>query len=263
MNELRPYMKFFNKNTKIYIILFLVMGAFLNVLPLIIVTFANLPKQDLSSFTTPLLNYISILIFVYGISIVNKDFSGALSIRADRKNCIKSIILTLIILAFVLSVISIVLIFLSKLSMELITGYNLDIVSLLKQDLLWISIPTIIESSTANMPLVYLNYFINLCISEICIGLIGALLGAFTYRVRKATSFTLLIGLPILILIYIVNFAIKHTQKMLTFLDKIITLFANPYILLGLKVGTIFVCITLIILLLRRAPIKDYANDLL
>lgn len=263
MNELRPYMKFFNKNTKLYIILFLVMGAFLNVLPLIIVTFANLPKQDLSSFTTPLLNYISILIFVYGISIVNKDFSGALSIRADRNNCIKAIILTLIILSFVLSIISIVLIFLSKLSMEFITGYKVDILSLLKQDLLWTSIPMIIESSTANMPLAYLNYFINLCISEMCIGLIGALLGAFTYRVRKATSFTLLIGLPILILIYVVNFAIKHIQKMLIHLDKIIILFANPSVLLGLKVGAIFICIALIILLLRRAPIKDYANDLL
>ena len=89
------------------------------------------------------------------------------------------------------------------------------------------------------------------------------LLGAFTYRVRKVTSITILIGLPILMVIYIVNFATKNMHKMLLYLEKIIYSFQNPFILFGTKVGIIVICIIFIILLLRKAPIKEYANDLL
>lgn len=52
-------------------------------------------------------------------------------------------------------------------------------------------------------------------------------------------------------------------HKMLLYLEKIIYSFQNPFILFGTKVGIIVICIIFIILLLRKAPIKEYANDLL
>lgn len=264
MNELKPYIKFFNKNTKLYIIMFVIMGILINILPVFILKiFGELSKNNLSTIVNPIFAYIAILIFVYGVNIANKDFSGALSIRADRKSCIKAIVMDLIILSFVISIIGIILIFLSKLFIEIMTGYSIDLSVLLNRDIIWTSISALIEPSTSSIPLTYLNYFAQICINEICIGLIGALLGAFTYRVRKATSVTILIGLPILIIIYIVNFATKNMHKILMFLEKIIYSFQNPFILFGTKVGIIVICIIFIILLLRKAPIKDYANDLL
>ncbi|HGM1554229.1 TPA: ABC transporter permease, partial [Clostridioides difficile] len=151
----------------------------------------------------------------------------------------------------------------SKLFIEIITGYNIELSVLLKRDMIWTSISALIEPSTSSISLTYLNYFVQICLNEICIGFIGVLLGAFTYRVRKVTSITILIGLPILMVIYIVNFATKNMHKMLLYLEKIIYSFQNPFILFGTKVGIIVICIIFIILLLRKAPIKEYANDLL
>ncbi len=87
--------------------------------------------------------------------------------------------------------------------------------------MIWTSISALIDPSTSSMPLTYLNYFVQICINEICIGFIGVLLGAFTYRVRKVTSITILIGLLILMIIYIVNFATKNMHKMLLYLEKL------------------------------------------
>ncbi|HBG5727200.1 TPA: ABC transporter permease [Clostridioides difficile] len=264
MNELKPYIKFFNKNTKLYIIIFMIVGIVMNILPVFILKiFGEASKTNLSTIVNPILTYITILLFVYGVNIANKDFSGALSIRADRKSCIKAIVIDLIILSFVISILGIVLIFLSKLFIEIITGYSIELSVLLKRDMIWTSISALIDHSTSSMPLTYLNYFVQICINEICIGFIGVLLGAFTYRVRKVTSITILIGLPILMIIYIVNFATKNMHKMLLYLEKIIYSFQNPFILFGTKVGIIVICIIFIILLLRKAPIKEYANDLL
>ncbi|AWH77175.1 hypothetical protein [Clostridioides difficile] len=264
MNELKPYIKFFNKNTKLYIIIFMIVGIVMNILPVFILKIlGEASKTNLSTTVNPILTYITILPFVYGVNIANKDFSGALSIRADRKSCIKAIVIDLIILSFVISILGIVLIFLSKLFIEVMTGYSIELSVLLKRDMIWTSISALIDPSTSSTPLTYLNYFVQICINEICIGFIGVLLGAFTYRVRKVTSITILIGLPILIVIYMVNFATKNMHKMLLYLEKIIYSFQNPFILFGTKVGIIVICIIFIILLLRKAPIKEYANDLL
>lgn len=264
MNELKPYIKFFNKNTKLYIITFVVIGVLMNILPVVVLkVFGEVSKDNLYTIVNPILTYLTILVFVYGVNMVNKDFSGALSIRADRKSCIKAIVMNLIIVSLITSIVGVFLIFLSKLFIEIITGYNIELSVLLRKDMIWTSISALIEPSTSSITLTYLNYFVQICINEICIGLIGAALGAFTYRVRKVSSIAILIGLPILTIIYMVNFAIKNTNKILIYLEKIIYSFQNPFILLGAKVGIIALCIVFIILLLRKAPIKDYANDLL
>ena len=105
MNELKPYIKFFNKNTKLYIIIFMIVGIVMNILPVFILKiFGEASITNLSTIVNPILTYITILIFVYGVNIANKDFSGALSIRADRKSCIKAIVIDLIILSFVISI---------------------------------------------------------------------------------------------------------------------------------------------------------------
>lgn len=112
MNELKPYIKFFNKNTKLYIIIFMIVGIVMNILPVFILKiFGEASKTNLSTIVNPILTYITILLFVYGVNIANKDFSGALSIRADRKSCIKAIVIDLIILSFVISILGIVLYF--------------------------------------------------------------------------------------------------------------------------------------------------------
>lgn len=129
--------------------------------------------------------------------------------------------------------------------------------------MIWTSISALIEPSTSSISLTYLNYFVQICLNEICIGFIGVLLGAFTYRVRKVTSITILIGLPILMVIYIVNFATKNMHKMLLYLEKLFIHFRIRLFYLEQKVGIIVICIIFIILLLRKAPIKEYANDLL
>ncbi|MBY2477646.1 ABC transporter permease [Clostridioides difficile] len=264
MNELKPYIKFFNKNTKLYIITFIIVGIVMNILPVIALkAFGEVSKNNLYTNVNPILTYLTILIFVYGVNMVNKDFSGALSIRADRKSCIKAIVTNLIVLSFIISIVGMVLIFLSKLFIEIITGYSIDLSTLLKKDAIWTSISALIEPTTSSIPLTYLNYFVQIVVNEIFIGLIGALLGAFTYRVRKATSVTMLIGIPVLVIIYMINFATKNIDKILIYLEKIIYLFQNPFILLGTKIGIMAICVIFIVLLLRKAPIKDYANDLL
>ncbi len=111
-----------------------------------------------------------------------------------------------------ISILGIVLIFI-KAIYRVMTGYSIELSVLLKRDMIWTSISALIDPSTSSTPLTYLNYFVQICINEICIGFIGVLLGAFTYRVRKVTSITILIGLPILIVIYMVNFATKNMHK--------------------------------------------------
>ncbi len=65
------------------------------------------------------------------------------------------------------------------------TGYSIELSVLLKRDMIWTSISALIDPSTSSTPLTYLNYFVQICINEICIGFIGVLLGALHIELEK------------------------------------------------------------------------------
>ena len=92
---------------------------------------------------------------------------------------------------------------------------------------------------------------------------IGFLLGSILYRLKKKTSIIIFLIIPtIVITFYIFNTDLIMNYIVINLVD-ILRFIINVNIHLIIKLLTIVISLTCSVLLLKNAPIKEYAHDLI
>lgn len=96
---------------------------------------------------------------------------------------------------------------------------------------------------------------------------IGFLLGSILYRLKKRTSIIIFLVIPTVVVILGVIFSIFNTDLLMSYiatnLGIILIFITNVNIGLIIKILTITISLISSVLLLKNAPIKEYAHDLI
>ncbi|MDY3001946.1 hypothetical protein [Romboutsia timonensis] len=96
---------------------------------------------------------------------------------------------------------------------------------------------------------------------------IGFLLGSILYRLKKRTSIIIFLVIPTIVITIGVAFYIFNTDLIMNYivinLVDILRFIINVNIRLIIKLLTIVISLTCSVLLLKNAPIKEYAHDLI
>ena len=96
---------------------------------------------------------------------------------------------------------------------------------------------------------------------------IGFLLGSILYRLKKKTSIIIFLIIPTIVITLGVAFYIFNTDLIMNYivinLVDILRFIINVNIRLIIKLLTIVISLTCSVLLLKNAPIKEYAHDLI
>lgn len=187
---------------------------------------------------------------IFSLSLSVKEFSGAMSIRADRIAFLKASILFIIVFNFSI----LILVNLAEIVIlntcntgNFVAGNESEMVQLIIGD------KGIIGS------------FLGLFISQVSFSLIGFMLGAIFYRIDIKTSVILFIAVPIVVVLYLTRLSYINApiiniigENILWMVDYFLR---NPVVfyLVELVIGAI--SMGLAYLMLRNAPIKDYAHS--
>lgn len=185
----------------------------------------------------------------------------------------------MIIISLLFSLVSNTTDLLYKYILESTSGYNVNIVN---NGVRTIDIVDIINSLYSyfnisvrelniNMDTIKLGYLgnvINLTLRLIMNCSIGFLIGALSYRIKKIISTIICIGVPVVGVIWIIREFVTNNS---IFVEKLVNRFLIPMAEFFASYNNVFlleslttsICIMGTILLLRKAPIKEYANDLI
>lgn len=282
MKELKPYLKMLNKNTYIYMFILLLLIIGIDGMNLIgaIYTKNYTIEDNFLIFRSETYYILGLVMFICSICILQKDFSIAISIKGDRKSYLKSMILYILCLCFVSTVIGVGVEFLESTILNGFTGYDAAIIS---RSIFWeISevlnkiqeeitggswATSLIYTTRDDTLLSILDMIINTFINNFIFSALGLFIGALVYRLKKVTILLLFAGMPVLSTIYLLiefykdkyGFVEKHIWTYWSNLGHIITTCQN--ILVKVLIAMIFIIGA--ILLLIKAPIKEYAHDLI
>lgn len=252
MNSIKPHLNFLMHSYKqwmLFIAIFIGIQVFITIIQAYTIGenhFKTLAmyKQQIDIFTI-------FLPTVSMVTISTREFGGAMSIRGDRMSFIKASIIYII----MISLSSLVFAYVVKFGINLMVGGY--------------------EEQYADIGgyLIVLNNFIgnngvivnllSIFSLQLVFCSLGFMFGAIFYNLDIKTSVILFIGLPIIITFYIVKLTFSNSSLILRVADHItnigIYLCTKPLIFYSLEVVTILISLFLAYLLLRNAPIKEYA----
>ena len=174
--------------------------------------------------------FSSMFCFIAGIMFILRNFSGAISIKGDRKNLLKAFAVWAIIMSSFMVVFSTTLEVGLKILTEVITHKEVTLIGLMLFSL-------------------------------------GYMLGAIGYRLKKRTNILVFVVIPVVLIGFLVNSALRIDEFIIIMLvaicNIIVYLVENP----GLIILISLICIGVFSLigtkLLIKAPTKEYSNDLL
>lgn len=201
--------------------------------------------------------------FIIGIMFILKNFSGAISIRGDRKNFLKAFAAWAIIMSSFMVVFSTTIEVGVKILIEAITHKEVLLISHVP----WVGI-AVMEMQNPDITFIWFikTIFIRF-ISSLMLFSLGYMLGAIGYRLRKRTNILVFVVIPVILIGFLVNSALRMDEFIINIgvaICNIIVYFVeNPIILVLVNIiciGTLSISGTK---LLINAPTKEYANDLL
>lgn len=207
--------------------------------------------------------FSSMFCFITGIMFILKNFSGAISIRGDRKNFLKALAIWAIIMSLFMVVFSTTLEVGLKILTEVITNKEVILIG----DTPWVEI----AGMEMKNPDITFIWFIKTIFSRFISGLmlfsLGYMLGAIGYRLKKRTNILVFVVIPVILIGLLVNSALRMDKFIMDMgveiINMIVYLVENP----GLIILISLICIGVFSLigtkLLIKAPTKEYANDLL
>lgn len=207
-----------------------------------------------------------ITIIIYGVALSYKEFNGAMSIKANRKDYLKYSILSMIILGIILSIFSVASDLVAKFVLEYNTDYNAyvytnlgisinEIQSLLEKLGTGISFGIFYQYDIN-----YTGSILNTFLSIMKIGSLGFMLGALIYRLKKSTSIIIFIGIPLCIALFLIGNVVNNYEIVTpNLIQTLLYLIGNNITTISLTILNFIIGI----LLLKNAPIKEYAHDLI
>lgn len=252
MSNYKPYFRYIkdiNLNMLFVFIVIIFVNTFTSVISITKTVYVDGVIDFLSQCT--LIGSIACLALgvIYSLSL----FNSIMSIKADRVGYLKAVFLWGTILAVGFALFGFGFDMLCKLILESWTKLPVKIYS----NLPWIDMGSI-QVATGT---------ISRIINNMMMFSIGFGVGAIWYRLKVRTSILLFGVLPIASIVYIFNLGMRNPEKMNIFITNIGNMIANltgnPLLFTGLKCLLVVVFSISGIMLLIKAPIKDYANDLL
>ena len=259
-----PYIKFLKRDVKRTLIVFIAIvtvNVGMSVISNIISSFDKSSIEPIRFFSqASMLGYI--MCGVYGMVCTVKTFGAAISIKGDRIGFLKALGLWSITIAIFTALFSIFFEIGCKVLMELITERDVYVIS----DVLWVNISDY-EFTVADMSLMwFIKGIITRTLASLLMISLGYMVGAISYRLKVRTNLILFIGVPILFAGYISAKAFKDQDMVLSwgtnFINTMLYIIQNQALLTVLHIIAITVFTFVGTKFLIKAPIKDYAHDL-
>ncbi|MCC3869085.1 hypothetical protein [Terrisporobacter mayombei] len=201
--------------------------------------------------------------FMAGIMFILKNFSGAISIRGDRKNFLKALAVWAVIMSLSMIVFSTALEIGLKTLVEVITHRDVVLIT----DFPWAEVAGM---EMKNLDITFI-WIIKTIFSRFMNGLmlfsLGYMIGAIGYRLRKRTNILVFIVIPVVLIGYIINSALRMDKFIIDLgvvICNIIVYFVeNSVLIILLNIICIGIFSFVGNKLLMKAPTKEYANDLI
>lgn len=260
-----PYLSFLKRNVKIILGVFILIGA----VNIGATSISNIIMSSNETSTEPIRIMIQatqmsmFICFLFGIVSIIKMFNGAMSIRGDRVGFLKALAVWSIIIALFLSISSILFEIGSKVLIEYATNREVYIIS----DVLWINLEDV-EIKVTDLSLIwFVKTIILRTLTNILMISVGYMVGAIEYRLKIKYNILLFIVIPVIFVGYLINQIIRSEEIILNIIMNIMTMMLyiieKPMIYAIIQVVLIGICTFIGTKLLIKAPIKDYAHDLI
>ncbi|MGX4600499.1 hypothetical protein [Faecalimicrobium sp. JNUCC 81] len=270
MKRMNPYYSIIRRNTIFLLLLTFSIIAFNTFTELSVMIMTSSYLDNLVDGNVVFINSshfsATIVIIIYGTLLSYKEFNGAMSIKSNRKEYLKYSIVFIIIVSIILSIFSVCVDLVSKLILEYKTGYNAYVYTNLGISIN--EIQTLLEKVGMGMSfsifyqydINYIEVILNTFLIIMGLGSLGFMLGALIYRLKKMTSILIFIGIPLCIILFIIGNIMNNYGVIHIYLIQIILLFTSNNII---TITSTILSFVIGILLLRNAPIKEYAHDLI
>ena len=273
MNKLMPYFRLMKKSIILMIVITLSIAITHDGKEILTGFKHSVFENGYLIFKSEIYSTTALLIFIYGIYLSYIKFNVAINIKADRKSYIKASIITMIGMGIVFSIFTVLW---SLILVEYVSGKNALV---LGDSAYFVNTFTDIINSSLEMVTTVLYAFSDLSIRRFIMDIlgqlltlfafssIGFLLGSILYRLKKRTSIIIFLVIPTIVITIGVAFYIFNTDLIMNYivinLVDILRFIINVNIRLIIKLLTIVISLICSVLLLKNAPIKEYAHDLI
>ena len=276
MNKLMPYFRLMKKFTILMIVIAFSMVITNDGKEILTGFKHSVFENGYLIFKSEIYSITVFLMFIYGIYFSYKKFNVAMNIKADRKSYIKASIISMIGMGIVFAIFVVLWGLILKFIVEYVSGKNSLIIG---DSAYFLYTVTVIINSFLETETTMLYAFSDLSIKRFIIDIlnqfltlstfssIGFLLGSILYRLKKKTSIIIFLVIPTIVITLGVGFSIFKTDLIMNYISinlvNILRFIINVKIGLFIKALTIVISLICSVLLLKNAPIKEYAHDLI
>lgn len=276
MNKLMPYFRLMKKFTILMIVIAFSMVITNDGKEILTGFKHSVFENGYLIFKSEIYSITVFLMFIYGIYFSYKKFNVAMNIKADRKSYIKASIISMIGMGIVFAIFVVLWGLILKFIVEYVSGKNSLIIG---DSAYFLDTVTVIINSFLETETTMLYAFSDLSIKRFIIDIlnqflilstfssIGFLLGSILYRLKKKTSIIIFLVIPTIVITLGVGFSIFKTDLIMNYISinlvNILRFIINVKIGLFIKALTIVISLICSVLLLKNAPIKEYAHDLI
>ena len=276
MNKLMPYFRLMKKFTILMIVIAFSMVITNDGNEILTGFKHSVFENGYLIFKSEIYSITVFLMFIYGIYFSYKKFNVAMNIKADRKSYIKASIISMIGMGIVFAIFVVLWGLILKFIVEYVSGKNSLIIG---DSAYFLDTVTVIINSFLETETTMLYAFSDLSIKRFIIDIlnqfltlstfssIGFLLGSILYRLKKKTSIIIFLVIPTIVITLGVGFSIFKTDLIMNYISinlvNILRFIINVKIGLFIKALTIVISLICSVLLLKNAPIKEYAHDLI
>lgn len=276
MNKLMPYFRLMKKFTILMIVIAFSMVITNDGKEILTGFKHSVFENGYLIFKSEIYSITVFLMFIYGIYFSYKKFNVAMNIKADRKSYIKASIISMIGMGIVFAIFVVLWGLILKFIVEYVSGKNSLIIG---DSAYFLDTVTVIINSFLETETTMLYAFSDLSIKRFIIDIlnqfltlstfssIGFLLGSILYRLKKKTSIIIFLVIPTIVITLGVGFSIFKIDLIMNYISinlvNILRFIINVKIGLFIKALTIVISLICSVLLLKNAPIKEYAHDLI
>ncbi|WP_296644372.1 hypothetical protein [Romboutsia sp. 13368] len=276
MNKLMPYFRLMKKATIIMILITLSIVITNDGREILTGFKHSLVEDGHLLFKSQIYTMTAILMFIQGIFLSYKQFNIAMNIKADRKSYIKATIISTIVLGLGFAIFTVLWEFILKFIVETVSGkpavilsdsaYFVDTIVVFLNSLSGMGASTLVTFSDLSIGMFIMD-ILGQFLTLLMYSSVGLLLGSILYRLKKSTSVIIFLVIPTIVITLGLTFVILNTDLFTDYisinLGKILFFIMNINIRLIIKLLTIIISLISSVLLLKNAPIKEYAHDLI
>ena len=228
MNKLMPYFRLMKK----FIVQILILTIFIVILNdgrEILTGFKHsVFENGYLIFKSEVYSVTMLLILIYGMYLSYKKFNVAMNIKADRKNYIKSAMISIIAISIIFLIFTILWSLILKFVVDIVYGKNAVIVGNSVYLLNTITgivnnfsgIETTLIYATSDLSIVkFIMNILSQLLNLLSISSIGFLIGSLLYRLKKSTSVIIFLVIPTVAIILGITFFIFNTELFISYMS--------------------------------------------